>query len=81
MPKKLLSTDEQIKKFEQITHIANEAAVSDDLVQRIGAVIDSVCDAISKDTPFNTGIGSVANHLSNRFDICKWVIQWFRFHE
>ena len=38
MPKKLLSTDEQSKKFEQIMHIANEAAASDDLVRRIGAV-------------------------------------------
>ena len=38
MPKKLLSTDEQIKKFEQIMHIANEAAASDDMVRRIGAV-------------------------------------------
>lgn len=38
MPKKLLSTDEQFKKLEQIMHITNEAAASDDLVRRIGAV-------------------------------------------
>ena len=38
MPRKLLSTSEQIKKLEPMMNIANEAAASDDLVRRIGAV-------------------------------------------
>ena len=38
MPKKVLSIDEQVEKFEKIMHIADEAAASDDLDRRIGAI-------------------------------------------
>jgi hypothetical protein len=38
MAKKPMSTDEQIEKLTQITHFAKQAATSDDIVRRIGAV-------------------------------------------
>ena len=38
MPRKLLSTDEQMKKLEHVMRMAEDAAASDDIVRRIGAV-------------------------------------------
>ena len=38
MPRKLLSTDEQMKKLSQVMRMAEDAAASDDIVRRIGAV-------------------------------------------
>jgi len=38
MPNKPLSTDEQIEKLNFVERVANEAATSDDIVRKIGAV-------------------------------------------
>ena len=38
MPKKPMTTDEQIEKLKEVLRIANEAAVSDDIVRKMGAV-------------------------------------------
>ncbi len=38
MPKQLLSTDEQIKKLNSVELLAKEAATSDDIVRKVGAV-------------------------------------------
>ena len=38
MTKKPMSTDEQMKKLKHVMRMAEEAAASDDIVRRIGAV-------------------------------------------
>ena len=38
MPKKTMSTDEQLQKLNEVARMAKEAAASDDIVRRVGAV-------------------------------------------
>jgi hypothetical protein len=38
MPKKPMTTNEQIEKLKEVVRIANEAAVSDDIARKMGAV-------------------------------------------